>query len=118
VLPAPAAVATVATGTIVILFEAWLRTAAQRIMMILCLRQRFARDRIAIEGAILLPTCPAPRPSTTSAHVELIILIQATGKHIVAGGIFESPPPTPGALLCVRCADFLGHFLHYARGYV
>jgi hypothetical protein len=67
-------------------------------------------DRINVLRTILLPTRPAPGPTTSLTHVEFVIVIQTTCEYIVTGGILESPAPTPRTLLCI-CRSGFRHLL-------
>ncbi len=103
------------TGTIVLLFEAGLRPAAKRIVMILGLGQRLSRPRVAVQRAVLLPAGPAPCPPTAGTDMELVVVVQAAGKDVVACIILQSPAAAPGTGLRIRGAGLSGHSF---KGYV
>ena len=99
------------TGTVISLFEAWLGTAAERIVMILGLGQGFAGLRITVERAVFLATGPAPGAAASAAHVELATCFQSTRKNVVTGVVFQRPATTPGALLGIRGSFLFAHAL-------
>ena len=58
-------------------------------------------DRIIVLAAELLTTLPAPRLSTACANREFVVSLKTACKNVVAGGVFQTPALTPGALLSV-----------------
>jgi hypothetical protein len=77
----------VPTFAVLLLLEPLFCLTAKGIMPILCIWATLARERISVEAAVFLSAGPAPRLSASLAHVELVLVIKPTRKHIVAGGI-------------------------------
>jgi hypothetical protein len=98
-LPTFCAVAAVASFAVFLLLESCFSLTAKRIMPVLCIWSALAGHRISIEAAVFLSTGPAPCLSAALAHVEFILVVEATGKDIVTRGILERPTPTPGTAL-------------------
>ena len=100
---------------ILLLLESSLLLTTKGIVIILRRWKPVTRGRINVLRTILLPTRPAPGPTTSLAHVEFIIVIQTTGEYIITGGILESPTPTPRTLFCICRAGFR-HLLGGRKG--
>jgi len=114
-LPPPRTMRTMSSPAILLLLESNLLLTTKGIVIILRGWKPVTRHRINVLRTILLPTRPAPRPTTSLAHVEFIIVIQTTCEYIVTGGIFQSPSPTPRTLLCICRAGFR-HLLGGRKG--
>jgi len=100
-LPSFCAVGTVASSAVVLLFESCVRLTAKRVVPVFCIWFALARYRISVESAVFLSTGPAPRLSAALAHVEFILVIEPTGKDVVARGILKGPAAAPRAALCI-----------------
>ena len=89
---------TMTTLTVLLLLKSRFIAAAESIMMILGIWLLFTRFRIVIQSTVFQTAIPAPGATTSISNVKFIFVIQATGKDIRAGVIFEAPTFTPGAL--------------------
>ena len=57
--------------------------------------------RIVVRCTEFFPTEKAPRATASSANDKFSLGSQATREYIIACIIFETPPLTPRALLCI-----------------
>jgi hypothetical protein len=99
-LPRPA-MRVVSTRTELFLLIVRLLFTAVRIMMISSGPCSVTGRRIHILPTELLATLPAPRTTTSRSYHKHPMGLEATGKDIVTGGVFEAPALTPRTLLCV-----------------
>jgi len=77
----------VPTFAVLLLLEPLFCLTAKGIMPILCIWATLARERISVEAAVFLSAGPAPRLSAPLTHVEFVLVIEAAGKDVVAGGV-------------------------------
>jgi len=89
----------VSTRTELFLLIVRLLLTAVRIMMVFGGPCPLTSRRIHILPTELLATLPAPRTTTSRSYHKHPMGLEATGKDIVTGGIFEAPALAPGALL-------------------
>lgn len=101
---------TVPSPAIILLLEPLLLLTAKGIVIIFRGWKPVTCGRINVLRTILLPTRPAPGPTTPLTHVEFVIVIQTTGEYIVTGRILERPAPTPRTLFCI-CRSGFRHLL-------
>jgi len=97
-LPSLTTMTTVTTFTVVFLLESRFLSTAERIMLIFCVWLLLTCFRIVIQSTVLQTAVPAPRATTSKILMKLILVIQATGKDVGTGIIFQAPSFTPGAL--------------------
>jgi hypothetical protein len=102
ILPSFSAMAAVSSLAVVLLLEPLLSPTAKGIVPVLRIRSPLARGRISVETAVFLSAGPAPCLSASLADMELVLVIEATGKDIVTGGVFQRPAAAPGAALRIR----------------
>ena len=102
ILPSFSAMAAVSASAVTLLREALFCLTAKGIMPILRIWSALARRRISVETTVLLSAGPAPRLSASLADMELVLVIEATGKDIVTGGVLQRPAAAPGAALRIR----------------
>jgi len=91
----------VSTRTELFLLIGWFLLTAVRIMMVSGAWCSVTGRRIHILPTELLAAFPAPRATTSRSYHKSPMSLEATGKDIVTGGIFEAPAFTPRALLRV-----------------
>jgi hypothetical protein len=90
--------AAVPPSAVALLREALLRLTAKGVVPVLRIWSALARGRISVEAAVFLSAGPTPRLSAPLAHVEFVLVIEAAGKDIVAGGILQRPAAAPWTL--------------------
>ena len=64
-------------------------------------RKFYARIIVVVLPTEFLSTLPTPGLSTPFTYTEVTIRLKTTGKNIVAGCVFQTPPLAPRTLLCV-----------------
>ena len=100
--------AAVSASAVTLLCEAFFCLTAKGIMPVLRIWPALARGRISIETTVFLSAGPAPGLSAPLAHVEFVLVIEATGKDIVTCGVFQRPAAAPRTLFGV-CGTRLWH---------
>lgn len=70
-------------------------------MIVLGDHRLLTRGRIDVLATELFTAGPTPGSSATGVHHKAALSLETASKNIVAGGVFESPSFTPGALFGV-----------------